>query len=175
MYKIAFLQSHPIQYHSPLYDRLEQHDEVDFKIYYCSDYGLSTDGKRYHPEFGELPNWDVNLVKGHTYEILKNNAIKKGIFNGFFGLMNFSIYKKLKKDRPEVLVINGWNYFTLVWAIFCCKLLGIKTYLRGDNTLSFDNKLSPFKKYIKHVVYSNLLFPLYTKVCYVGENNKDFF
>jgi glycosyltransferase involved in cell wall biosynthesis len=158
-----------------LYDKLEQHELVDFKIYYCSDYGLSKDGKRYHPEFGELPNWDLDLVNGHTYEILKNNAVKKGIFKGFFGLMNFGIYGKLKKEKPDVLVINGWNYFTMIWAVFCCKFLGIKAYLRGDNTLNYDNKLSGFKKSIKKFIYGNILFPLYTKICYVGESNKNFF
>lgn len=174
-HKISVLQSHPIQYHSPLYDLLEQDASVDFKVYYCSDYGLSKDGKRYHPEFGEVPNWDTDLVNGHTYEILKNQAFKKGIFNGFFGLMNFSIYSKLKKEKPDVLVINGWNYFTMIWAVLCCKFLGIRTYLRGDNTLNFDDKLSGFKKKVKHFLYGNFLFPLFTKVCYVGENNRNFF
>jgi glycosyltransferase involved in cell wall biosynthesis len=175
MHKIAFLQSHPIQYHSPLYDQLEQNALVDFKIYYCSDYGLAIDGKRFHPEFGELPNWDIDLVNGHSYEILKNNSFKKGIFNGFFGLMNFSIYNKLKKDRPDVLVINGWNYFTMIWAIICCKLIGIKIYVRGDNSIDGDAQLSKFKLAIKHLLYGKLIFPLYTKIAYVGESNKAFF
>lgn len=175
MHKIAFLQSHPIQYHSPLYDQLEQNEMVDFKIYYCSDYGLSKDGKRFHPEFGELPNWDVDLVNGHTYEILENKAFKKGIFNGFFGLMNFGVYGKLKKDRPDVLVINGWNYFTMVWAVFCCKILKIKVYVRGDNSVDGDKQLSKLKLVIKHFFYGKLLFPLYTKIAFVGEKNKQFF
>lgn len=175
MHKICFLQSHPIQYHSPLYDKLEQNELVDFKMYYCSDYGLSQDGKRYHPEFGELPNWDTDLVNGHTYEILKNHAFKKGIFNGFFGLMNFGIYSRLKNDRPDVLVINGWNYFVMIWAVFCCKLLKIKVYARGDNSIDGDELLPKWKLKIKHFFYGNFFFPLYTKIGYVGEKNKQFF
>ncbi len=174
-YKISFLQSHPIQYQSPLYDQLEQNELVDFKIYYCSDYGLSQDGKRFHPEFGELPNWDVDLVNGHTYEVLKNNAFKKGIFNGFFGLMNFDIYAKLKKDKPDVLVINGWNYFTMIWAVFCCKILNIKVYVRGDNSIEGDKKLTYWMRNTKHFLYGLFLFPLYTKIGYVGTKNKHFF
>ncbi|TXD81369.1 glycosyltransferase family 4 protein [Subsaximicrobium wynnwilliamsii] len=175
MHKILFLQSHPIQYHSPLYDKLEQNELVEFKIYYCSDYGLSQDGKRFHPEFGELPNWDVDLVNGHTYEILKNSALKKGIFNGFFGLMNFGIYAKLKSDRPDVLVINGWNYFTMIWAVFCCKFLKVKVYARGDNSIDGDKQLSNLKLIMKHFLYGKLLFPLFTKIGYVGKKNKEFF
>jgi glycosyltransferase involved in cell wall biosynthesis len=175
MHKISFLQSHPIQYHSPLYDRLERNELVDFKIYYCSDYGLSKDGKRFHPEFGELPNWDVDLVNGHTHEILENKAFKKGIFNGFFGLMNFSIYSKLKKDKPDILVVNGWNYFTLIWAVFCCKLLKIKVYVRGDNSVDGDKLIAKWKLVLKHFFYGKLLFPAYSKIGYVGEKNKRFF
>lgn len=175
MHKISFLQSHPIQYYSPLYDQLAKNKEVEFKIYYCSDYGLSKDGKRYHPEFGELPNWNLDLVEGHNHDILTNKSFKKGLFKGFFGLMNFSIYSKLKKDKPDILVVVGWNYFTLIWAVLCCKLVGVKIYLRGDNTLNFDDKLSPIKRKFKRFSYSNILFPLYSKICYVGENNRSFF
>ncbi|MGV8815432.1 MAG: glycosyltransferase family 4 protein [Gelidibacter sp.] len=175
MYKISFLQSHPIQYHSPLYDKLEQNRLVDLKVYYCTNYGLSQNGIRFHPEFGELPNWDVDLVAGHTHEILENQAFKKGMFNGFFGLMNLSIYGKLKKDKPDVLVINGWNYFTMVWAVFCCKLLKIKIYVRGDNSIEGDKRLARWKRKVKHFLYGIFLFPLYTKIGYVGTKNKTFF
>jgi glycosyltransferase involved in cell wall biosynthesis len=173
--KIIFLQSHAIQYHSPLYDLFSQQENVVFKVLYCSDYGLEASGKRYHPEFGELPNWDINLVNGHPHEILKNNALKKGIFNGFFGLVNWGIYKKLKKEKPDVLVILGWNYFTLVYAVICCKFLKIKVYVRGDNTIDFDKGMTPFKKRLKRFYFGNILFPLYTKIAYVGEKNKAYF
>jgi len=175
MHKISFIQSHPIQYYSPLYDCLEKDSSVEFKMYYCSDYGLSKDGKRYHPEFGELPNWNVDLVEGHNHEVLRNRSLKKGIFNGFFGLMNFSIYRKLKKDRPDVLVIVGWHYFTFIWAVICCKLLHIKVYVRGDNSIDGDMQLSKLKRAIKHFAYGKLLFPLYTKITYVGVKNKLFY
>lgn len=175
MHKIAFLQSHPIQYHSPLYDKLEQDDSIEFKIYYCSDYGLSEEGKRFHPEFGELPNWNMDLVNGHTFEILKNYRSKKGIFDGFFGLMNFGIYSKLQNDKPDVLVINGWKYFTLIWAVVCCRLLGVKAYVRGDNSIDGDEGLKQWKLRLKHFFYGKLLFPMYTKIGYVGEKNRLFF
>lgn len=175
MHKISFLQSHPIQYYSPLYDELAKDKRVEFKMYYCSDYGLSKEGKRYHPEFGELPNWNIDLVEGHNHEIVKNRSFKKGIFKGFFGLMNFSIYRKLNKDRPDVLVIVGWHYFTFIWAVICCKLLRIKVYVRGDNSIDGDMQLSKFKREIKHFIYGKLLFPLYTKITYVGVKNRFFF
>lgn len=173
--KIYFLQSHAIQYHSPLYDLFAKQDNVDFKVLYCSDYGLKKSGKRYHPEFGELPNWDINLVDGHPHEILKNSAPKKGIFKGFFGLINWGIYTRLRKEKPDLLVILGWNYFTLVYAVICCKLLRIKVYVRGDNTLDFDKGISPIKKWFKKIYFGKLLFPLYNKVGYVGEKNKAYF
>ncbi|MDX1652583.1 MAG: glycosyltransferase family 4 protein [Brumimicrobium sp.] len=173
--KIYFLQSHAIQYHSPLYDLFDEQDNIDFKVLYCSDYGLDSSGKRFHPEFGELPNWDINLVNGHTHEILRNHSFKKGIFNGFFGLVNWGIFKKLKQEKPDLLVILGWNYFSLVYAVICCKLLGIKVYVRGDNTLDFDKEISPLKKWIKKIYFGKMLFPLYNKIGYVGEKNKAYF
>ena len=173
--KIYFLQSHAIQYHSPLYDLFAKQDNLDFKVLYCSDYGLEKSGKRYHPEFGELPNWDISLVNGHPYEILKNYAFKKGIFYGFLGLVNWGIFKKLKQEKPDLLVILGWNYFTLVYAVICCKLLNIKVYVRGDNTLDFDKGISSVKKWFKKVYFGKLLFPLYNMVGWVGEKNKAYF
>jgi glycosyltransferase involved in cell wall biosynthesis len=173
--KIHFLHTHPIQYHSPLFDRMHQDERIDLKVYYCSDYGLSIDGQRYHPEFGTLPNWDVDLVGQHPHHILKNYAFKKGIFKGFFGLMNFGLIRELYRDKPDVLVINGWNYFTLIFAMLCCKVLGISNYLRGDNTLNFDLKLSTPKLKLKRLILGSFLFRCYARICYVGENNKAFF
>lgn len=173
--RIYFLQSHAIQYHSPLYDLFAEQENIHFKVLYCSDYGLEASGKRYHPEFGELPNWDIDLVNRHPYEILKNYAFKKGIFKGFFGLINWGLFKKLKHEKPDLLVILGWNYFTLVYAVICCKLLNIKVYVRGDNTLDFDKGISLLKKWFKKVYFGKLLFPLYNKIGWVGEKNKAYF
>ncbi|MEZ5039044.1 MAG: glycosyltransferase family 4 protein [Saprospiraceae bacterium] len=175
MKKIHFLLSHPIQYHSPLFDQFAKNPHVELKVYYCSDYGLSEKGERHHPELGILPTWDIDLVGGYPNEFLKNNSPRPSIFKGFWGLINLEIYTALKRDKPDVLIINGWNYFSVIWAIICCKIIGIPIYVRGDNILENDEKLSFFKRKIKHIIYKKILFNVYDKICFVGELNKLFF
>ena len=175
MKKIYFLLSHAVQYHSPLFDQMTIHSDIECKVYYCSSYGLSKEGKRFHPEFGELPNWDIGLVKNHHYCILKNHSLSPSIFKGFWGLINLNLYSELKRDMPDVLIIYGWKYFSLIWGLMCCKILGIKTYVRGDNTLHHEKHLSPLKKIIKKWLYGKILFRLFDRIGFVGEENKQFF
>lgn len=176
MKKIVVLQSHPIQYHSPFYDLLSQQPNLKTIVYYCSNYGADGNSFRMHPEVGKVPNWDISLIDGHEHIFLENNAPKPSIFNGFWGVINWRIFSQLRKDKPDYVLILGWNYFSLVYGALVCKLLGIKTVVRGDNTLQRDDKLiKGYKVILKKLLYGYMLFPLYTKVGYAGESNRLFF
>src|SRR3972149_9845318 len=107
--KIFFLLSHPIQYFSPLFVEIAKQPEFDLQVLYCSDENVKG---HIDKEFGVEVKWDISLLDGYNYKFLKNNSWKPSIFNGFFGLINFEIFKALKKERGNFLVIHGWAYAT---------------------------------------------------------------
>lgn len=90
-YKIAVLNSHPIQYFAPLYKQIAQTDEIDLTVFYCSRRGIDS----YIDEgFGQRIQWDIPLLEGYEHEFLTNwNRWTK--YQGFLSLINPGIIPKL--------------------------------------------------------------------------------
>ena len=57
LYRLAVVNSHPIQYFAPLYRRLAQEPDIDLTVYYCSRQGLET--YKDAGFGGEEVRWDV--------------------------------------------------------------------------------------------------------------------
>src|SRR5215213_317590 len=60
---LAVIETHPIQYHAPLYRLLEQRHGIPVTAIYGSDF--STVGYR-DAEFGTSFAWDVDLLSGYS-------------------------------------------------------------------------------------------------------------
>jgi len=141
-YKIAILNSHPIQYFAPLYRQLNSIGAIDLTVFYYSDIGL----KSYYDEgFKKEIQWDTDLTKGYKYKIL-TNLRRESKLKGFFNLVNTSLYRELKSGEFDAVIIHGTNYFTDVLAIFCCRLLGIKIFLRRSIHLQLRRSRSTSKE-----------------------------
>ena len=175
MYKIKILQTHPIQYYAPLYFEISNHKDISLHVYYCNDYGVSKTRPRYSPELGNLPNWDIDLLQGHVHTFLRNYAIKPSIFKGFIGLINPGILKHLKRKNTDLLIIVGWNFTTALLAVLYCKMKGIKTAVRSDNTITNEQNLSTFKKKLKRFFFGKMLFQWIDIIFFVGNKNRSFF
>lgn len=175
MKKMAFLLSHPIQYHSPLFDEMSLHPEIDLSVFYCSNYGADGSEERVHPELGKIDTWDIPLLEGYNYVFLKNYSWKPSIFKGFFGLVNAGIIQHLVKGAFDVVIVNGWNYFSYVFTIVLSKFFGVKVYVRGDNSIQGEEPHSMFKKFFKKLLLQHILFRFIDRFLYVGESNKLFF
>jgi glycosyltransferase involved in cell wall biosynthesis len=131
--KVAVLNTHPIQYFSPLYKRLTVDDSIDLTVYYCEMIGLET---FFDEGFKKQISWDIPLVEGFKHKFLKNYW-KKGDLKGFFSLINPSILSELLKNRYDAIIIHGTSHFTLVLAILFSKLIGTKVFIRkASHTLT---------------------------------------
>jgi glycosyltransferase involved in cell wall biosynthesis len=166
--KISFLLSHPIQYFAPLLQSLGKEKELDFKVYYCSDHGVS---QKIDKEFGRVVAWDIPILEGYQHEFIKNSSTNPSVTN-FWGLINFDIFKKLKKDKPDILIVHGWGYFTHWFTIFVASLLGIEIWLRGEAPLKKEENRSFFVKTLRYIFIQNLLFKLVNRFLYIGTENK---
>jgi glycosyltransferase involved in cell wall biosynthesis len=175
MSKINLIQiiSHPIQYQSPLYERLAADEDFDFEVFYC----LKTDEKKIKDtEFGVAIAWDIPLLKGYKYTFLKNYALKESL-DSFTGLINFGVIKTLfKAKKNSIIWIHGWNYATLIMALIFGKLLGHRIFFRGDNTAVIENKKpNTFIKRLKTFWLSQFIFKLTDAFLAVGNQNIDYY
>ena len=64
---ILIFETHPVQYHAPVFERLASITPLPFRVIYGSDFSC----RGYHDvDFGKAFSWDVNLLQGYPYEIL---------------------------------------------------------------------------------------------------------
>ena len=90
--RIGIFVTHPVQYHVPLWKRLNQIRDFDVSVYYFSDQGVS---KTIDSGFGKAITWDVPLLEGYKYTFLtkapiqKQNAFAIPKAHSFFNQHNF--------------------------------------------------------------------------------------
>lgn len=167
--KITFLFTHPIQYFSPLLKLLSEDNTFDIEVLYCED----TSQGYYDKEFGKIVQWDTPLLKGFKYSFLPNSILSN--LGSFFKYSNFRIISKLKINKPDILIIHGWNYFTAILAIIVAKFLGIKVWHRGESPYKQEVLKPKWVLVIKRIYFKYFLFKLFDKFLYIGKQNKLFY
>jgi glycosyltransferase involved in cell wall biosynthesis len=164
--KIAIIITHPIQYYAPIFKLLAK--KCQLKVFYT--WGQSGIQKKFDPGFGKEIAWDLPMLSGYNYVLLKNIAHNPGSHH-YKGIINPNLIKEIKSYSPDALLIYGYAYQShlKIMRYFKGK---IPIWFRGDSTLlDIENSLKSILKYFYlKWVYSNV-----DKVFYVGTNNKAYF
>ncbi len=169
--KLIILNSHPIQYFTPLYKDIAEEENIDLKVYYCSNHSIKGSVDK---EFGTKIKWDIPLLEGYPSQFFKNYSVNKNPFS-FWGMVNPGIWKALKKDKPDAILIHGWAYFTYLLGIISAIVLGIPIWLRLETPLNQEKlKTSKFSRIKRHILRS-FIFPRVSKFLYIGQQNKAFY
>ena len=143
--------------------------DIDLLVLYCSDENVKG---HIDKGFGVEVKWDIPLLDGYNYKFLKNNSWKPSIFNGFFGLINFEIFKVLKKEKGSFLVIHSWSYLTNFLAILAGKLNGVKLCLRTENPLNQELLKSKIILFLRKIFFRYFWFKLFNYFFYIGTQNR---
>jgi glycosyltransferase involved in cell wall biosynthesis len=113
--KLVVLQTHPIQYYAPIYRALAKRGRIEVKVLYLTDAGV----KAHHdPGFGQQVAWDIPLLEGYDYRILKPGI---GITNSsFWQRHDSSLAWILGEEQPDWILVYGYasrmNWSALSWA-----------------------------------------------------------
>jgi len=134
-YRLAVLNSHPIQYFAPLYRRLAQEEEVDLTVYYCSRVGL--DGYEGTGGFGQAIKWDVPLLDGYKHCFLSNLRRRDDV-SRFGSLVNPAIVTALLRNRYDALWLHSYSYVTHLLSVVASRLAGTPILYRTESSLTFD-------------------------------------
>lgn len=171
-YRMAVLNSHPIQYFAPLYRRLADHREVDLTVYYCSPQGTE---QYLDPGFDAVMEWDVPLLDGYRYKILPNLR-PGGQVGGFLSLVNPAIVAELLRNRYDAVWLHGYNYLTHCLTVPAARLAGSKLFYRTESSLLYDSRVrrSPHIRLLKPALL-RLLFSQIECFLAIGSVNAEFF
>ena len=154
-YRLAILTSHPIQYQAPLFRKLAAAPEAELLVIFRK----KLQGGYFDKEFDRKIVWDVPLLNGY-----------RSIFLNF----PWSVGSVLRKEKPNVLIVYGWNAFSnwqAIWFAVCRK---IPFFIYGESPLNQEI----LKKNILWLFRKPLLRFLFQKAAgcfYIGEENRKFY
>jgi len=146
MCKLNIIVLWPVYYHVPIYKEISKMDNIDLKVIYFDKIGLETMKEK---EFGNIERkWDhFDLLDGYTSVFVKN-WIKHNNDKGIFTLVNPAIIKILYKERPDIVMIQGYSTVSDWMTFFTAIFLKIPIIFRGEATLR-GNEGKDFKSKLK--------------------------
>lgn len=169
--KIIYILSHPIQYQSPLLKKMADSAEFELKVLYLTDHTLGGKDK----QFGVNVQWDTPLLEGYKYEFIKNNSPKPAVSGSFWGLINFGILKKIRKEKADIVIVHGWAYCTN-WLLFLFSFrLKAKLWMRAESPLNQELLKRPFVLALKKFILKLFVFRKVDAFLYIGKQNKAFY
>ena len=129
--RVLIVASHPVQYESPILRLLEQDSRVESEVAYCSLQGAESG---VDPEFGVEVKWDIPLLDGYKWTLIRNRSWAPRI-GSFFGLLNMGIWRKIRRGNFDaVVVLTGYVYATFWIALAAAKLSGVPVLFGTDAT-----------------------------------------
>lgn len=166
--KLAIVSTHPIQYNAPFFRRLAQEPEIDLHVFYTWEQAAS--GPKFDPGFGRAVEWDIPLLEGYEYSFVKNTASEPGSHH-YKGIINPSLIEDIKKWKPDVLLVYGWNFNS---HLACLRYFHgkIPVWFRGDSTL-LDEKPG-IKKMLRRLLL-RWVYKHVDRALYVGTRNREYF
>ncbi len=174
--RLAIIGTHPIQYYAPWFRWIAANTEIDLKVFYL--WGTANESKR-DPGFGRDIRWDVPLLDGYVAEFVPNISDRPGS-DRFFGLHNPRLLRRIQTYAPDVTLLIGYRYLSLLKLILTPKRRrGFPMIFRGDSHrltagkaehLKADTLKVKAKEWLISQVYKR-----FAAVLYVGHANRDYF
>lgn len=169
VYKLAVLNSHPIQYFVPLYRRLALEPDVELTVYFCSLQGAEA---YVDQGFGSTVKWDVSLLDGYRWKLLPS-ARKPRAVGGFWSVLNPSVVRELVRNRYDAVLIHGHGHATYLLALVAARALGVPVLMRCDTHLGL--RRSAGRRLVRKVVMRLLYRGLCSACLPIGDRNRAFY
>jgi len=166
--RLAIVVSHPIQYYSPWFRDLAEQANLQLKVFYLWDFGVT---EKRDPTFGTSFKWDVPLMDGYESCFVPNVARDPGTHH-FTGLDNPDLVDTIARWMPDAILLIGYNYKSLLGLIFSSRLRGIPMLFRGDSHELFPS--SGWRPMLSRLL-RGLIFRRFAKVLAVGSASVDYF
>ncbi|TCD07714.1 glycosyltransferase [Pedobacter frigidisoli] len=165
MKRIAVIVTHPIQYYSPVFKLLADHEYVTLKVFYTLGQSNVID-----LGFNQKIEWDIPLLNGYDHEFLINSSKVAGSHH-YKGVVNPQIIDRIEAFDPNIIMVYGWSYESH-WKTMKYFNGTVPIWFRGDSTLIDEQ--SYLKKMARKIILS-IVYRKINKAFYVGQQNKDYF
>ena len=116
--RLGIVDLNPIQYHTPLYQRLTARGRIDLDVLYLSDHGLRP---VVDPGFGVSVAWDIDLLSGYRHGFLAGPPPSRAA----------DLARWLRCH--DAVVTYGHSNPWMLAAVAACRACGVPYLLRGDS------------------------------------------
>jgi glycosyltransferase involved in cell wall biosynthesis len=136
-FRIAFVNTHPIQYFAPLYAYLNQTREFAVTALYLSDFSVRGSFDR---AFGQAVKWDVDLLSGYDARFIKGAGLRNERA-GFFSIIAPHIWHEVRRSGFDALVVHGHTPVANLIAVAAARSVGLPVFARGETHLGLSRGL----------------------------------
>ncbi|HUJ10286.1 MAG TPA: glycosyltransferase family 4 protein [Verrucomicrobiae bacterium] len=165
---LAVIETHPIQYHAPVYRALQQNLGVPVTAIYGSDFSVAgyRDG-----EFGAVFAWDTDLLTGYTSHFLSRSAA--GGARCDTEATTRGLRDALRKAAPEAVLIVGYSPRFHRRAFLTAWRAGYPILFRAETNDS-DQRSGGLKVWMRDQAL-RWLYARCQRLLYIGQRSKQHF
>jgi glycosyltransferase involved in cell wall biosynthesis len=135
--RVAFVNTHPIQYFAPLYAYLNRTGVFAITALYLSDFSVrgSLDAA-----FGQPVKWDVDLLSGYDVRFVAGADLRAEP-KGFFSMIAPQIWREVCRGGFDALVVHGHTPAAALIAVAAARWAGLPVFARGETHLGLRRSL----------------------------------
>ena len=167
-FRLAVVNSHPIQYFAPLYAYLNRDPALEVTALYCSDFSLRGE---VDPGFKRVVVWDVDLLAGYRSEWLGERA-KTRRPASFWSLICPEVWRVIRSGQYDAVLLHGYNYAAYVLAFLAAKSRGIPVLVRTETHLGLHRP--PFRQWLRDSVLA-LAYRFVDGFLAIGSRNRAYY
>jgi glycosyltransferase involved in cell wall biosynthesis len=167
-FRVAFVNTHPIQYFAPLYAYLNRTGDFVITALYLSDFSIRGSLDR---AFGRRVTWDIDLLSGYDARFIKG-AGRRNEPAGFFSIIAPQIWREVSRGDFDALVVHGHTPAAALIAVAAARWTGVPVFARGETHLGLSRGL------LKRLVRKPLMGAFYRSlsgVLAIGSANAAFY
>jgi glycosyltransferase involved in cell wall biosynthesis len=163
---LVVVETHPIQYHAPVYRMLEEKFSVSVTAIYESDFSVA--GYR-DAEFGSTFSWDTDLLEGYHSVFLSRSA--NGVPRGATSAPGLA--KALSEANPSAVLLVGYSPAFHQKAFYYAWRFALPILFRGETT-DHARTRSPLKQWARKSAL-HWLYGQCSRLLYVGRRSNEHF
>src|ERR1039458_611487 len=126
---LAVIETHPVQYHAPVYRELQRNWGIPVVAIYGSDFSVA--GYRDH-EFGATFAWDTDLLSGYSTRFL--SRVAEGGANAAGDVTTRGLRETLIETAPDAVMVLGYRPRFHREAFLAARRAGLPILFRGETT-----------------------------------------
>jgi glycosyltransferase involved in cell wall biosynthesis len=133
--RVAFINTHPIQYFAPLYAYLNRTDDFAITALYLSDFSVRGSFDR---AFGRAVKWDIDLLSGYDARFVTGASFRNEPA-GFLSIIAPQIWREVSRGGFDALVVHGHTPAATLIAVAAASCAGLPVFTRGETHLGLSS------------------------------------